>query len=172
MNVAPPNPTRNALLLLLALLALVALSGKPGFGLGEHFRQPEDSVRENRFLALGRMAEQLGVEVQMQANFTGLPPLVENGSTLWLTVPGRMLSTDDIAALQRWVGEGGRLVERRRERRAHHRPRGGGRGRLPLARGLRRVHAVRRSPWGAARPRSRPPRRRRAARSDATRPRA
>lgn len=110
MNIPPPNPTRNTLLLLLALLALVALSGKPGFGLGEHFRQPEDSVRENRFLALGRMAGELGVDVQMQANFTGLPPLAENGSTLWLTVPGRMLSTDDIAALQRWVGDGGRLV--------------------------------------------------------------
>ncbi|MFP5441542.1 MAG: DUF4350 domain-containing protein [Gammaproteobacteria bacterium] len=110
MNTTPPNPTRNVLLLLLALLALVALSGRPAFEVGAHFRQPEPEVRDNRFLALGRMAAELGVDVHMQANFTALPPLSESGSTLWLTVPGRMLSADDIVALQRWVDDGGRLV--------------------------------------------------------------
>ncbi|MFZ5722601.1 MAG: DUF4350 domain-containing protein [Pseudomonadota bacterium] len=101
---------RSILLLTLALLALFALTGRPVFELADSAQPPAAEARHNPHLALGRLMQALGAEIRMERelSITRLPPAA--GSTLWLVVPGRMLSLAETDALRAWVHAGGRLI--------------------------------------------------------------
>lgn len=104
------KPVNLPLTLALLLVALIALSGHPEFHVAEAFQLPDVDAQENRFLALGEFGRELGADTHMRLQLGALPPLADAGSTLWLTVPGRMLPADTLTALQDWVARGGRLV--------------------------------------------------------------
>jgi hypothetical protein len=98
------------LLLLLALTALIAASGKPVPNVETVEQGPSVAARSNALLALGRLAERLGASVEMHAQLPDgtLPPA--NGGVLWLPVPGTVLGEKRSSELLAWVKAGGTLV--------------------------------------------------------------
>lgn len=111
MTDASRAPWLRPLLLVFVLLALLALSGRPQFHLAPG-RPDFDSERyRNPYLLLGKLATELGSEVNTSQRFETIPPTpVPGQDTLWLSVPGRMISVAQADALQAWVESGGRLV--------------------------------------------------------------
>lgn len=105
------TPLRRMLLLVLALVALVALTGHPVSRLHAHYLPEAEDVQQNDLYALGQLMSALGAHTTMYREMPdALPPLPAAGATLWLMVPGRMISDARRAALLDWVRAGGRLV--------------------------------------------------------------